>query len=267
MHAREMLLVMTTQEVCKPVECHFAVLAEHSASLQLLGSCLREQVNSLPARLTERVDGFFWIELFVSARTRKLVGIERNQIRVFFRDETTDADVVTVDLNISDVAGLLGYGKPLARHAFPAFGYPAQPAGGCEPEQRFELLRHERKGLDNWGNGAHCAQSNHRREGSSVVETCCALAAIIAHLLRQGRANAVARAAMRGRMNEPCVAALDDLDIQILRLYQDDTQVPAHVIAERVGLSPAAVQRRLKRMRDTGAIQREIAQVDLSALV
>jgi Lrp/AsnC family leucine-responsive transcriptional regulator len=63
-------------------------------------------------------------------------------------------------------------------------------------------------------------------------------------------------------MNEPGTAALDDLDIQILRLYQRDTQVPARAIAERVGLSAAAVQRRLKRMRETGAIQREIAQVD-----
>ena len=60
-------------------------------------------------------------------------------------------------------------------------------------------------------------------------------------------------------MNEQRIADLDQLDLQILRLYQRDTQTPAHLIAERVGLSAAAVQRRLKRMRETGAIQKEIA--------
>jgi Lrp/AsnC family transcriptional regulator, leucine-responsive regulatory protein len=67
-------------------------------------------------------------------------------------------------------------------------------------------------------------------------------------------------------MNEQRIADLDQLDLQILRLYQRDTQTPAHLIAERVGLSAAAVQRRLKRMRETGAIQKEIAQIDPQAV-
>jgi len=40
--------------------------------------------------------------------------------------------------------------------------------------------------------------------------------------------------------------ALDDFDLRILARYQHDTQVPARAIAEAVGLSTAAVQRRLK---------------------
>jgi DNA-binding Lrp family transcriptional regulator len=54
---------------------------------------------------------------------------------------------------------------------------------------------------------------------------------------------------------------LDDLDVRILRLYQGNTQTPARLIAERVGLSTAAVQRRLKRMRAAGVIEKEIAQI------
>jgi Lrp/AsnC family transcriptional regulator, leucine-responsive regulatory protein len=55
---------------------------------------------------------------------------------------------------------------------------------------------------------------------------------------------------------------LDALDLKILACYQPDTRVPAMVIGEQVGLSAAAVQRRIKRMRETGVITNEIAQID-----
>ena len=60
--------------------------------------------------------------------------------------------------------------------------------------------------------------------------------------------------------------ALDRRDREILARYQHDTQVPAKVIADAVGLSVAAVQRRLKRLRAEGVIEREVAQLDPKAL-
>ena len=54
---------------------------------------------------------------------------------------------------------------------------------------------------------------------------------------------------------------LDDFDLRILARYQHDTQAPARAIAAAVGLSPAAVQRRLKRLRATGVIRREVAEL------
>lgn len=55
------------------------------------------------------------------------------------------------------------------------------------------------------------------------------------------------------------VPALDELDRKILARYQHDTRAPAQQIGAEVGLSAAAVQRRLKHMRETGAIAAEIA--------
>jgi Lrp/AsnC family transcriptional regulator, leucine-responsive regulatory protein len=60
--------------------------------------------------------------------------------------------------------------------------------------------------------------------------------------------------------------ALDGLDRSILRLYQSATLTPAQQIGAQVGLSAAAVQRRLKRLRDGGVIQAEIAQIDPAAV-
>lgn len=54
---------------------------------------------------------------------------------------------------------------------------------------------------------------------------------------------------------------LDDLDLKILEHYQHDTLMPARTIGETVGLSTAAVQRRLKRMRKIGVIHREVAEL------
>jgi Lrp/AsnC family transcriptional regulator, leucine-responsive regulatory protein len=59
---------------------------------------------------------------------------------------------------------------------------------------------------------------------------------------------------------------LDALDRKILARYQSDTRVPALVIGDEVGLSAAAVQRRIKRMREIGVITNEIAQIDPNAV-
>lgn len=54
---------------------------------------------------------------------------------------------------------------------------------------------------------------------------------------------------------------LDALDLKILDLYQRDTRAPAQRIGAAVGLSAAAVQRRLKRLRADGVIAAEVAHV------
>jgi DNA-binding Lrp family transcriptional regulator len=59
---------------------------------------------------------------------------------------------------------------------------------------------------------------------------------------------------------------LDALDQQILALYQHDTRTSGEAIGARVGLSAAAVQRRLKRLRETGVIVAETALLDCRQL-
>ncbi len=59
---------------------------------------------------------------------------------------------------------------------------------------------------------------------------------------------------------------LDSLDLQILDLYQRDTRMAGEQIGARVGLSAAAVQRRLKRLRESGVIVAETASLDCAAL-
>lgn len=52
---------------------------------------------------------------------------------------------------------------------------------------------------------------------------------------------------------------MDDKDLYILRLVQENARLTAETLGERVGLSPAAVQKRLKKLKETGVIEREIA--------
>ena len=59
---------------------------------------------------------------------------------------------------------------------------------------------------------------------------------------------------------------MDRIDRKILALFQHDTRRIADSIGAEVGLSAAAVQRRLKRMRRNGAIQREVALLDPRAV-
>jgi DNA-binding Lrp family transcriptional regulator len=59
---------------------------------------------------------------------------------------------------------------------------------------------------------------------------------------------------------------LDTLDRRILDLWQRDTRVSGERIGVQVGLSAAAVQRRLARLRESGVITAETAQLDCAAL-
>jgi DNA-binding Lrp family transcriptional regulator len=55
---------------------------------------------------------------------------------------------------------------------------------------------------------------------------------------------------------------MDKLDLKILARYQYNTRRIAESIGSEVGLSTAAVQRRLKALRAAGVIQAEIAQLN-----
>jgi Lrp/AsnC family transcriptional regulator, leucine-responsive regulatory protein len=55
---------------------------------------------------------------------------------------------------------------------------------------------------------------------------------------------------------------LDRLDRQLLNLIQEDSAQTTEQLAATVPLSPSAIQRRLRRMREQGVISREIAVVD-----
>lgn len=54
---------------------------------------------------------------------------------------------------------------------------------------------------------------------------------------------------------------LDDFDRKLLQLLQVDAQRPVASLAEEIGLSTPACYRRIRRLRETGAIAREIALV------
>lgn len=59
---------------------------------------------------------------------------------------------------------------------------------------------------------------------------------------------------------------LDPFDAHILNLLQTDNRMTAQRIADEVGLSPAAVQKRLKRLRSGEVITSEIAVVSPKAV-
>jgi DNA-binding Lrp family transcriptional regulator len=59
---------------------------------------------------------------------------------------------------------------------------------------------------------------------------------------------------------------MDRIDLRIIALYQHDTRRIADSIGAEVGLSAAAVQRRLKRMRAKGTIRAEVALLDNAAV-
>jgi DNA-binding Lrp family transcriptional regulator len=59
---------------------------------------------------------------------------------------------------------------------------------------------------------------------------------------------------------------MDDIDLEILRIFQGDARRTADSISAEVGLSSPAVQKRLKRLRETGVIEREIAVIAPASL-
>lgn len=70
---------------------------------------------------------------------------------------------------------------------------------------------------------------------------------------------------MRGKSSDG-PADLDRLDKAIIRILQKDNKTSQREIAETVNLSAAAVQRRIKRMEETGVIQANIAVLDPAKL-
>jgi Lrp/AsnC family leucine-responsive transcriptional regulator len=56
--------------------------------------------------------------------------------------------------------------------------------------------------------------------------------------------------------------ALDAIDRKILAILQDDNQVTNLALAERVGLSPPPCLRRVRRLRELGVIEKDVALVD-----
>lgn len=55
---------------------------------------------------------------------------------------------------------------------------------------------------------------------------------------------------------------LDRFDRQLLNLIQDDAGQTAERLADQIPLSPSAIQRRLRRLREQGVIARDAAIVD-----
>jgi Lrp/AsnC family leucine-responsive transcriptional regulator len=59
---------------------------------------------------------------------------------------------------------------------------------------------------------------------------------------------------------------LDDLDRRLLDLLQENAGRSLYALGDVVGLSPSAVQRRLKRYRSSGLIARQVAVLDPEAV-
>ncbi len=59
---------------------------------------------------------------------------------------------------------------------------------------------------------------------------------------------------------------MDEYDLNILRIVQQDNRQPTEKIAEKVSLSPSAVQRRLRRLRETGIIEANVSIVSPEAI-
>jgi DNA-binding Lrp family transcriptional regulator len=68
------------------------------------------------------------------------------------------------------------------------------------------------------------------------------------------------------RPNTAMSYSLDKFDLKLLELLQQNCRQTADVLSEHLGLSPAAVQKRLKKLRDTGVVEAEIAMISPRAV-
>jgi Lrp/AsnC family leucine-responsive transcriptional regulator len=59
---------------------------------------------------------------------------------------------------------------------------------------------------------------------------------------------------------------LDKFDLRILDLVQHNNRLSAEEIAEKAFLSPSAVQRRLRRLRQSGVIEADVAVISPEAI-
>ena len=60
--------------------------------------------------------------------------------------------------------------------------------------------------------------------------------------------------------------SIDAVDVQLLELLQGDSSLSNQALAKRVHVSPPTCLRRIKRLRDAGLIEREIAVLSLDNL-
>ena len=60
--------------------------------------------------------------------------------------------------------------------------------------------------------------------------------------------------------------ALDDHDRKLLTLLQRDATATAEALGSEIGLSASSIQRRIKRLRETGVIEREVAIISADAV-
>ena len=67
-------------------------------------------------------------------------------------------------------------------------------------------------------------------------------------------------------MRKNRTVVLDDHDRRLLALLQRDATATAEALGSAIGLSASSVQRRIKRLRETGAIEREVAIVNTDAV-
>lgn len=68
-----------------------------------------------------------------------------------------------------------------------------------------------------------------------------------------------------GRRREQ-MKKLDNANIKILSLMQENAAMTADEMAERIGLSASAIQKRLRQLRSNGVIERETAILSADAL-
>ena len=59
---------------------------------------------------------------------------------------------------------------------------------------------------------------------------------------------------------------LDDIDRRIMRTLQGDGLIPNQTLADEIGLSPPACLKRVRRLRDAGAIERTVALLSPEAI-
>lgn len=67
-------------------------------------------------------------------------------------------------------------------------------------------------------------------------------------------------------MGKSVQGLIDHLDLEILKLLQEDSSVTHTALALKVGASVATCQRRVVRLKEIGVIQKEVALVDAALI-
>lgn len=67
-------------------------------------------------------------------------------------------------------------------------------------------------------------------------------------------------------MSKSAINTWDDTDLQLLTQLQVDASLTNAALAAKLGLSPATALRRVKRLQDTGVIERQVAILNTNAV-